>query len=407
MQTKTGTTINPWRAFRAEPAEWYSAEEMSRSEAYVRPVRRAGRMRSALLFAATLALIGSHAGPALLARWGIHNWFLQLAVVTALLHLVETAIQLPFAAWRELDYDRRFGFSTQTVKGFVVDQLKGLPVGFGLMLVILGPLWAVVRATSMWWVWGWAVFAFFFIGLMILFPIVIGPLFNKYTPLPDGELRTEILAMAARMGADIHEVLVEDASKRDTRPNAYVAGVGKVRRVVLFDNILRYPKDAVLSVVAHEIGHWKLRHIWRTVPLALATTFVSFAVLKLVLESAVVLRFAGVGSLASPAASLLFQLAFFTLFMPVIGLPMAWLSRAYERQADLFGFETVGRADDLVGFFRDVSVEMRADLRPSRWQRIRHSHPPFAERMAMASAWDAAYPGPRAARERAAARLTA
>jgi len=389
MQT-TGTTISPWRVFRADPAEWYSADEMSRSEAYVRPLRRVARIRKASVLAATIALIGSHAGPELLSRWGIDNWFLQLAVVTAVLHLIEVAIQLPFSAWRELGYDRRHGFSTQTVKGFVVDAVKGIPIGFAMMLVLLTPLWAVVRATSLWWVWGWAVFALVLVGIGILFPIVIAPLFNKYTPLDDGELRTEILAMAQRVGADIHEVLVEDSSKRDTRPNAYVAGIGKVRRVVVFDNMLRYPKDAVLGVIAHEIGHWKLRHIWRLVPLALVVTFVSFVVLKLVLESSFALGFAGVDSLASPAASLLFQLGFFILLSPVVGLPMAWLGRAYERQADLFGLETIGRAAGLVSFFRDVSVEVRADLRPSWWQRVQRSHPPFAERMAMATAWESA-----------------
>jgi STE24 endopeptidase len=393
MRMRTGAAINPWRVFRADPAEWYSTDEMARSERYTRPLRRVNRLRSGLVLAATVAVVGSHAGPALLERWGIGSWFLQLAVVTALLHVVETVIVTPFSAWRELRYDRRWGFSTQTVRGFVVDAVKGIPLGFGLMLLVLTPLWAVVRATPWWWLWGWAVFAFLIVGIGLLFPVVIAPLFNKYTPLEDGELRTEILAMAARMGADIRQVLVEDSSKRDTRPNAYVAGIGRVRRVVLYDNMLRYPKDAVLSVIAHEIGHWKLRHIWRQVPLALVATFVSFVVLKLVLESSVVLRFAGVDSLASPAASLVFQLGFFTLLSQVIGLPMAWLSRAYERQADLFGLETVGRADELVGFFRDVSLEVRAELRPSWWQRLRASHPPFAERMAMATAWSASTPG--------------
>lgn len=385
----TAPGISPWKPFETDPADWYTAEEMKKSEDYVRPLRRVGRVRRGLVLAATLGIIGSHAGPALVERWGIGNWFVQLAVVSALLYAAEVAISTPFSAWRQLRYDRRFGFSTQDAKGFLVDFVKGLPIGYAIILLIMAPLWAVVRATPSWWLFGWGVFSFFFVGIGILFPIVIAPLFNKYTPMEDGELRTKILDMARRMGADISEVLVEDSSKRDTRPNAYVAGLGKIRRVVVFDNMLRYPDESVLSVIAHEIGHWKL-HIRRLIPLSLATTFVAFVGLKLVLESSFALSFAGVDTLGDPAASLLFQLAFFTLLSPVMGLPMSWLSRAYERQADLFSYEAIGSAASIRDFFHDVSVEMKAELRPSWWQRVSHSHPPFAERMAMAAAWEGA-----------------
>ena len=389
MTTDATTAINPWRVFKADPKEWYTAEQVAKADEYVKPARRMGRIRAAVGLVATLALIGSHATPRLLNNWHVTNWFLRLALAIVAVSVLDTIVATPFAAWRELSYDKRWGFSTQTVKGFILDMVKGAPLGIALFLLLFAPLWAVIRATDLWWVLGWGVFAFLQVALGILFPIVIFPLFNKYTPLEDGELRTDILATAARVGADINEVLVEDSSKRDTRPNAYVAGIGRVRRVVLFDTILRYPKDAVLSVIAHEIGHWKMRHILRTIPTVLATSFIGFIALKIILESRVALDFAGVGSLRDPAAFPLFQFVFFGVVAPVTGLVGAWLSRGHERQADIFALDTIGHPDDLIAFFRDMSVENLADLHPSRWRQIRQTHPPFAERMAMASAWGA------------------
>jgi STE24 endopeptidase len=388
--TKTTTTaINPWRMFKSDPKDWYTAEQVAKADEYVKPARRMGRIRAALSLVVTLVLIGSHITPRLLNQWHVTNWFLRLALAILIVTVVDTIVSTPFSAWRELSYDKKWGFSTQTVKGFIADMVKAAPIGVALTLLLFAPLWAVIRATDLWWVLGWAVFAFIQVSLGILFPIVIFPLFNKYTPLEEGELRTAILETAARVGADINEVLVEDSSKRDTRPNAYVAGIGRVRRVVLFDTILRYPKDAVLSVIAHEIGHWKMRHILRTIPTVLAMSFVGFVAMKFLLESQLALDFAGVDSLRDPAMFPLFQFVFIGIVMPVTGLVSAWLSRGHERQADIFGLDTIGHPDDLVGFFRDVSVENLADLHPSRWRQLRQSHPPFAERMAMASAWGA------------------
>ncbi len=380
--------ISPWRPFAARPDDWYSAEEMAKADEYGIRLRRVLAVSGAVGFAVSVAVVVLHVAPRLIDGLGVTNWVLGLVVSIAVVHVSATIAGLPVSVWRELFYDRRWGFSKQTAKGFVLDEVKAVPVVLGLYLVLFGPLFAVIRATDQWWLVGGAVFALFQVTIGILFPIVVFPLFNKYTPLDEGELRDEILAAATKAGADISEVLVEDSSKRDTRPNAYVAGIGSVRRVVLYDNMLRYPAPAVVSVIAHEIGHWKLRHIVRTVPVAIITTFATFAVLGVAMGNATVLDLAGVDGAGDPGALPLFLLLF-TALGKVTGLASAWLSRAHERQADLFAFDLLGSPTELKGFFHDVSVENLMDLRPTTWRRLRASHPPMAERMAMAEAWGA------------------
>lgn len=380
------TAISPWRAFKADPHDWYSAEEIEKAERYQRKPRQMKKLSGALSLAVVLAIAGFGLIPE------VDNWLLQLLVAAAVLILATEVISIPFGAWRQLRYDKEWGFSNQTTRGFVIDTVKEIPLSIVLITLMTAPLWAVIRATDAWWLWGGGVFALISVTIGILFPIVVFPLFNKYTPLPEGELRSEILATAKQIGADVNEVLVEDSSKRDKRPNAYVAGLGRIRRVVLFDTMVDQPPKELTTVVAHELGHWKLGHIKRQVPLAIAITFATFAILKLVLEQDAVLDFAGVDSVGDPRILPLFALAFVAV-SNVTGLASAWLSRAYERQADLFALQTTQDADSFVSAFKRLSTENLMDITPSLWTRLKHSHPAVAERMAMGRAWSGARHG--------------
>jgi STE24 endopeptidase len=382
-------TIDPWRTFPSSPDDWYTAEEMAKADAYGGPLRKVLLVGGAVALAVHVAVVLTHAAPRLLDALGVTNWVVGLLLAVGVVQLASMVATLPLSAWRELGYDKRWGFSKQTTKGFLVDLAKGLPLGIVITTLLFLPLYWVMRSTDLWWLLGGIVFAVLSITFGVLFPVVISPLFNKYTPLEEGELRTAILETARKAGADIDEVLVEDSSKRDTRPNAYVAGIGKVRRVVLFDNMLRYPQEAIVSVIAHEIGHWKLRHIARIIPFAFLLTLASFVALGVVLTNHTVLGWAGVDSIGEPGSLPLFLLAF-TIVSKATSLGSAWYSRARERQADLFSYDLLGSPAELRGFFHDVSVENLMDLRPTTWRRLKASHPPMAERMAMADAWASA-----------------
>jgi STE24 endopeptidase len=159
--------------------------------------------------------------------------------------------------------------------------------------------------------------------------------------------------------------------------------------VVVFDTMLDKPQPQLLSVVAHELGHWKLHHIRRTIPLVVGLSFLNFVVLKLLLSWSFVLRFAGVSSYRNPALLPLFILAF-PVASALTGLASSWLSRAHERQADLFALETTRDAASFVDTFADLSRSNLMELQPSWWRRLKRSHPLPSERMAMGRAWGSA-----------------
>src|SRR5688500_257010 len=329
------STLSPWRRMRTDPHDWFSDEEIAKAKSYVTPLRRATTASKAVGLVVDVAIVGFHVAPKLLSAFNVENWVLRLAVTVALVLVTGTIATAPLDAWRELSYDKRWGFSTQTVRGFVTDQVKGAVVGVVVFCVLFVPLWLVVRSTDLWWLYGWLVMAAISLLIGVLAPVLIMPVFNKFTPLDDADLRAELLALASQAEADVTEVLVSDASKRSRKDNAFVTGMGRTRRLVLFDTILARPRHQLRAVAAHEIGHWKLRHILRMAPMQVALLFVAFLGLELVLSWETALDFAGVDTVEDPAVLPLFLLVFGFVGVGT-NLATTWLSRANERDADLF-----------------------------------------------------------------------
>jgi STE24 endopeptidase len=378
--------INPWKRFPATPEDWFSAEEIGKAKRYIKPLGWLNAAERTLGGAALVALIWTHAVPEWLDSWRIDNWVLRLLVAMLIVQAIETVVTLPFAAYRELVYDKRWEFSTQTVKGFVSDTVKGLLVGVVVTTALLLPLWALIRSTDLWWLWGWLVMAVFVVGIGLLAPVLIMPLFNKFTPLDDEDLRSDLLGVAQQAGADVNEIQVSDASRRTRKDNAFVTGLGKTRRLVLFDTILARPVEQIRSVAAHEIGHWKLGHIKRIIPVVAGLLFVNFAVLRLVLGWDKALEWAGVTSLRDPAALPLFLLVF-PIGSALTGLISAWLTRAGEREADIFALEITRDPEAMSAMLRSLHTDNLSDLAPSWWKRATASHPHASERLAMTAAW--------------------
>ncbi len=223
--------------------------------------------------------------------------------------------------------------------------------------------------------------------LGLLYPVLIAPIFNRFEPLGDEVLRARLLILARRLELDVDEILVTDASKRSVAGNAYVAGLGRTRRVVLFDTILDWPHEAIEQVVAHELGHWHHRHLRRKLPVLIGFQLVTFLATWAVLRWDALLELAGVQELGDPGSLPLF-LAVFPLSFVLTTLVASWLSRADERQADLFALGTLDDPDAFADLFRRIAERNKADVDPSRWKRLTASHPPVAERLAMADRWD-------------------
>jgi STE24 endopeptidase len=387
--------ISPWKAYPADPADWFSAEEIDKAKRYLTPLRRVTLIDKSISFALLLGITGLHVAPNLLDALDVTNWVVRLLITAVLLDIVGTVASVGFDAWRELSYDKRWEFSTQTTKGFVTDLLKSFAIGLVLNPLIYIPLWAIIRATDLWWLWGWVVVSFFSVVLgLVIAPMVIMPIFNKFTKLDDDEFHDALIDLGRSVDADLSEIQVSDASRRTRRDNAFVTGAGKARRLVLFDTLLARPREQIRSVAAHEIGHWKLRHVVRQVPVGLIALLANFVVLKLVIEADWALEFAGVDSLEDPAALPLFSLVF-PLTGAVTSLVQSYFSRAAEREADLFALEVTDDPQAAADMERALHIDNLADLAPSRWKRLNRSHPPPAERLAMIEGWRRARAGER------------
>jgi len=183
-------------------------------------------------------------------------------------------------------------------------------------------------------------------------------------------------------------VQVMDASKRTRKDNAFFAGLGKTRRVVLFDNLLTQSDESIAAVVAHELGHWRRRHIARLMIVGTASSFVLFYVLRLVTTSPTLLRWAGVASIKDPAALPLFLLVLIGGQL-VLRYAQAWHARALEREADLEALELTGDAEAFTTMMRGLSTKNLSELAPSALTYLRLDHAPPAERLEMAKAWSA------------------
>lgn len=387
-----GAALATYRPMPNDPADWFSTDELQRARDYQRPLARLRIVRGSITAVVLVVFVFAEVGPRLLDALGVTNWVLQLFVMVAALEAVSLLYNPILDAWVDLKHDKEWGLSTQTPKRFVGDQAKNLVLGLVMNTVLLVPLYWVIRTTEHWWLLGWLLVLVFSIGIGFLFPIVIAPIFNKFTPLEEGELSQRIDAVAGRAGVDISGAFVADESKRSRRDNAYVAGLGATRRVVLFDTLLGHPPAVVEQVVAHEIGHWRLHHLRRQIPLAAVLSFFVFGFLKVLsswdwlFEQAGIPTDTAVPPIGSPAALPILLFGVQAGFL-VTGLVSSWVSRAFERQADLEALELLQEPQVMLDMQRRLHVKNLADLEPNLLRRLQATHPPAAERMAFTAAW--------------------
>jgi len=370
--------------YRAE--DWFSAEELAEARRYAKPLNRLRIVRSVLTAAVYLGLLATEAIPSLLESLDVKGWVLELVVAAFVLAVVDMVATAWISGYIQLVYDKRWGLSNQTPGRFVTDQLKDVVISTLLLSALLTPVYAFIHATDLWWLWGWLAFMVVILAVTFIYPVLIMPRFNKFTPLPEGELRSRIEAVARLAETDIEGVYTMDASKRSTRGNAFVAGFGATKRVVLFDTILDYPMGTIEQIVAHEIGHYRLRHITKSVPFQAALFLAAFGFVALLGQSEWLLDLAGVEDLGDPGGLPLF-LVLFGVAWTGLNLAQSWFSRFKEREADLEALELLGRPDDFIDVWRRMAPDNKIELEPSLWVRLNHNHPEVPERMAFGQAW--------------------
>ncbi|MCP3856263.1 MAG: M48 family metallopeptidase [Actinomycetia bacterium] len=380
------TTPSVWRRTPHEPQDYFSAADLDRSRRYQRPLARMRMARAAVGLVAMILFIVLEVGPSLIGWLGADNWVLQLVAVIAAIDLLHLVWDPALDWWVDMVHDKEWGLSRQTGRGFAADQAKSFALGLVMNLVLLIPLYAIVRATSWWWLIGWALTVVFVVGIGFIYPVVIAPIFNKFEPLTEGELADRLAAVAQRAEVPVEGAYVADESRRSTRDNAYVAGYGATRRVVLYDTLLEHPPEVVAQVVAHEIGHVRRRHLHRQLPAVALTMLVAFIALGLVARWDGLFDAVGVEGAHDPASLPIAGLTIGVVFS-VAGLATAWLSRAFEREADLEALDLLNQPDLMADMLRRLHTKNLADLDPSLLTRIRMTHPAAAERLAFTAAW--------------------
>lgn len=369
--------------------DFFDEEQLADLRAYARPVKRVRLAGRALGTIVDLVLIFvADLGPTLADTVEGSPWPVRLLVVAGVLGLVAQVVQLPFEWWATMVHDKRHGLSNQTTALWVGDQIKEAVLSVVLIGVLLVPVYAAVRGVETWWLIGGLIFFGIALTLNFVYPVLIMPRFNKFTPMPEGELRSRIEEIAALAETSIEGVYTMDGSKRSRRGNAFVAGFGPTKRVVVFDTMLEFPIEQIAQVVAHEIGHYRLNHIPKTFPLAGLQMLGSLAFVQYVGGSDTVLGWAGVDDLGDPAAAPVFVLTFGIPAM-AMGLVTAWVSRRNEREADLEALELLGDPTSFVSMWPRFVALNKSDLEPGIWDRWNSSHPETAERMQFGLDWAA------------------
>ena len=309
----------------------------------------------------------------------------QLALLAAF-GLINGLLDLPFTLYSTFRLEERFGFNKMTFKLWLADLVKSTLVGVvvGLPIVAL-ILWLMGSAGSVWWLWTWVVWMGFNLLVLVLFPTVIAPLFNKFKPLDDEALKTRVTALMQRCGFAAKGLFVMDGSKRSAHANAYFTGFGAAKRVVFYDTLLRQLHPAeVDAVLAHELGHFKHKHIVKRIVVMFAISLAGFALLGWL--SSQVWFYTGLGvrpnlTGANDALALLLFLMVVPLFSFFVSPIMAQLSRKQEFEADAYAIsQTDGR--DLQSALLKLYQDNASTLTPDPvFVKFYYSHPPASERL--------------------------
>ncbi len=290
---------------------------------------------------------------------------------------------LPFEWWGQFRLEARFGFNTTTLGTWIADRLKGLVLAAAIGLPLLALILSLVGwVGSLWWIWAWAALLGFQVLILFLAPVVIMPLFNKFTPLPEGPLRDRLLALGQRTGFNAHTIQVMDGSRRSRHANAFFTGFGKFRKIVLYDTLVAQLSEAELeAVLAHEIGHHRRKHIPQRLAWAALSSLIAFSLIGYLASDDALSKTFGFPSGNSVAPTLLL----FALISPAVlfwSTPLGNLwSRKHEYEADAYARDAVGGPDPLVGALRKLSEKNLSNLNPHPWYSTFHySHPTLVER---------------------------
>lgn len=377
------------RALRPEPPagfdDVYDADRYRRSQEYTRARTRFGFVPAAVDLVLLLVFWGAGG-----FRW-LDEQLRALdfgPLATGLLFIgalvaAKLVIDLPFRWYSTFVIEERFGFNKTTPRTFLFDLVKGL-----LLALILGApllaavLWFFEAAGSLAWLWCWLVVTTFTLVVQFVAPTWIMPLFNKFTPLEEGELREAVLGYAKKVSFPLQGLFVIDGSRRSTKANAFFTGFGSRKRVALFDTLIeKHTPEELVAVIAHEVGHFQRKHILKGMIVGIVHMGVVLFLLSIFLEHRGLFEAFGIAEPSVYAGLVFFGMLFAPIDLVLSFFMQRW-SRRHEFEADAFARETTGSGATLVSALKKLSTENLANLTPHPFYVLLHySHPPLVQRV--------------------------
>ncbi len=320
-----------------------------------------------------------------LAQWLPQRPFARQIAFVAAVALIGALVDLPVAWYRQFRLEQRFGFNRMTPRLFTSDALKGAAVASALGLPLLAlVLWLMRSAGGLWWLWAWGAWVAFNLAILVLYPTVIAPMFNRFEPLADGAVRQRVEALLARCGFASRGLFVMDGSRRSAHGNAYFTGLGRSKRIVFFDTLLaRLEPDEVEAVLAHELGHFSRRHVLKRIALMFAASLAGLWLLGWLSRQAWFYQGLGVtpGAGEFDAAALVLFFLALPVFTFVLQPLASWASRRHEFEADAFA-AAHARAQDLVSALVKLYEDNASTLTPDPVHSAFYdSHPPASLRI--------------------------
>jgi len=366
--------------------EYYDEEKYSSSQAYLRDKTRFGLFSGTFSLCVTLFVI--HTGV-----FGILDDFVRMnsthsitggLMFFGILFIVNDIINIPFAIYGTFVIEEKYGFNKTTWSTFISDKLKGYGLTIVLGSIVIIPILYFFDAygTNGWWI-AWLLIIGFMIAIQPLFVHVIAPMFNKFEPLEEGELRSSIEEFSTKVDFPIGRIDVMDGSRRSAHSNAYFSGFGKSRRIALFDTLLeKHSIDEIVSVVAHEVGHYKKKHVISGTILGILETGLMLFIFNFFMRDQALFDVFGVGEVSVYCGLVFFGM----LYSPVsfvTSICTTALSRKNEFEADAYALETTEKLEPLVSMLKGLAASNLSHLTPHPMMVfLSYSHPPVSERIA-------------------------
>ena len=311
------------------------------------------------------------------------SYILQGLFFIGIIYFFQDIVSLPFSIYHTFVIEERFGFNKTTLNLFIIDKIKGYAIFIVLGSIVIIPILYFFHVYGdIGWLIAWSILTAFMIAIQPLFVHVIAPMFNKFTPLEEGELRSAIEKYTKKVNFPLARIDIMDGSKRSAHSNAYFTGFGKSRRIAIFDTLVeKHSINEIVSVVAHEVGHYKLKHVLQGTILGIIETGIMLFAFNLIMNDISLFQVFGVGQLTVHAGIVFFSM----LYAPVsmfTSIVTTAISRKNEYEADKYSYDTTNNREALVSMLIGLSANNLSHLTPHPLKVfLSYSHPPVVDRI--------------------------